>query len=549
MKPTSLKHLWLLLTVLAVAALACRFGAPAVEPTIPVDSGDEPAASELSQANRSRLISATVQIIALKNMGGELTPIYGGSGTILSPSGMILTNAHVASPASMGAFDLEPDALVVAMITTEDKPATPTYRAQVMAVDGFMDLAVIQITASVNGSPIDAASLNLPFVTLGNSDNIRIGDTVNIFGFPSIGGNTITFTKGSVSGFTTEQPIGDRAWVKTDATISGGNSGGLAADNNARIIGVPTIASSGADTDATDCRQIQDTNGDGVVDRNDSCIPIGGFINGLRPVNLAMPLIQAAQAGRQYTSPYRVPGVVSESGSGGESASEFVWLDTSGSAEKCEWADQTVSSYPAGTVCVASGFRYAGMTDGQLMLEHWYLNNEKIAEYSYVWEWGTNGLFGTYLPNEGKPLPAGSYRMELFAGENLKPIGKSSEVNVSGDGSSGGSQQQETDTDLILVFGEVYDAASNKPISGAYVFVLKPGITYTQWADSNFADEHIRMYTQTDTTGYYALTGIPRNVDFTLVYAAQGYINAYADNQKAGPNDPPLYELNVGLTK
>lgn len=151
--------------------------------------------------------------------------------------------------------------------------------------------------------PIDPSSLNLPYVQLGNSDSVHVGDTINIFGFPAIGGNTITFTKGIVSGFSSEDQLGDRAWIKTDATISGGNSGGLAADANGHIIGVPTIAAASRDTETSDCRQVQDTNGDGTVDQNDSCVPIGGFLNGIRPVNLAQPLIDAALAGGNTLAP------------------------------------------------------------------------------------------------------------------------------------------------------------------------------------------------------------------------------------------------------
>jgi hypothetical protein len=415
-------------------------------------------------------------------------------------------------------------------------------------VDGYLDLAVVQIVSTVNGSAVNPSSLNLPYVELGDSDQIRIGDSVNIFGFPSIGGNTITFTKGSVSGFSSEDQIGDRAWIKTDATISGGNSGGLAADNNGRIIGVPTIAASGADTDATDCRQIQDTNKDGVVNENDSCIPIGGFINGLRPVNLALPLIQAAQAGREYTSPFRVPGTVSEPGSGDQSAGDFVWLDTSISTpQQCDWTNDPVNSYPATALCIAAGFEYSGMTNGELLLEHWYWNGEKVAEYSYAWEWDESGLFGTYLPNEGNPIPPGTYYVELFAGDDLKEIGRSPEVVVQG--GSGSAPAQPSSGGTVTVYGVVYDAATNKPISGAYVFVLTPGTTYEEWRNQNFTDDSIIVYLQTGSDGKYRISDIPRNTLFTLVYSAQGYYDAYADNLQAGPDDPELNELNVGLNK
>lgn len=550
MKPKFNKHLALFFSILAMAALACQAASPAVEPIAPASPSTTTTDGQLSSATRANLIAATVQIFGLFNEGGELVPGYVGSGTILSPSGLILTNAHVASPASQGDPANEPDALGIAMIVSEDKPAVPSYIAKVLAVDGFLDLAVIQITATINGTAVDSGSLNLPYVQMGNSDTVHVGDAINIFGFPSIGGNTITFTKGTVSGFSSEDPLGDRAWIKTDATISGGNSGGLAADGNGNIIGVPTIAASSRDAETSDCRQVQDTNGDGVVDRNDSCVPIGGFLNGIRPVNLAMPLIQAAQAGRQYTSPYAQSGVVSNPGSGNESASSFVWLDTSiSTSSKCDWTNDTVNSYGDSALCIAAGFEYAGMIDGQLLVEHWYFDNEMIAEYSYAWEWGESGLFGTYLPNEGNPMPAGNYRVELFAGDAMTPMGNSSAVAVASGGGNQSQQQPSSDAGTVTVYGLIYDSATNKGIPGAYVFVLTPGTTYDQWAASNYADSYINTYLETDASGKYKITDIPRNTEFTLVFAAQGYYDSYVDNLIAGPNDPDMNEINVGLSK
>ncbi|NJN44067.1 MAG: trypsin-like peptidase domain-containing protein [Anaerolineae bacterium] len=220
---------------------------------------------------------ATVLIIAAQNQGGQTIPTHIGSGTIISADGLILTNAHVASPASQGDFDFEPDVLFIAMMEDESRSPVPTYIADLLAVDGFLDLAVIKINFTMDGSRLNASDLNFDFVELGNSDEMHLGDNINIFGFPGIGGDTITFTKGSVSGFSSEEPIGDRAWIKTDATIAGGNSGGLGANDFGQIIGVPTIASSGAEgANVTDCRVIQDTNGDGRLTNDDTCIPIGG---------------------------------------------------------------------------------------------------------------------------------------------------------------------------------------------------------------------------------------------------------------------------------
>ena len=227
MKPNILNRFWLMLIVLTLAAIACNGGPEPVSPTTPEVPNNNPTdtGSGLSQAERATLISATVQIYGLFNDNGQLTPRYTGSGTILTSSGMILTNAHVASPASQGEPDMEPDALAIAIIESVDKPAVPSYLAKVLAVDGYLDLAVIQIVSTMDGTSVDSNSLKFPFVELGDSNQIHVGDHVNIFGFPGIGGDTITFTEGSVSGFTSEDQLGDRAWIKTDATIAGGNSG------------------------------------------------------------------------------------------------------------------------------------------------------------------------------------------------------------------------------------------------------------------------------------------------------------------------------------
>lgn len=554
MKPKLLKPFSVFISILAVVALACKAATPAVEPVIPsTPPGGTTEPGDLSASTRANLISATVQIFGLFSEGGDLVPGYVGSGTILTPTGLILTNAHVASPASQGEPESEPDALGVAIIVSEDKPAVPSYIAEVRAVDGFLDLAIIQITQTVNGTSVDPNSLNLPYVQLGNSDSIHVGDDINIFGFPAIGGNTITYTKGTVSGFSSEDQLGDRAWIKTDTTISGGNSGGLAADNNGYIIGVPTIAASSREADTSDCRQVQDTNGDGVVDQNDSCVPIGGFLNGIRPVNLALPLLQAAQGGKQYTSPYTLPGLVSNPGGGSESASGWVWLDTSiSTAQKCDWTNDTLNAYQGDVLCIAAGFEYSGMTDGELLVEYWYLNDQKVAEYSYAWEWGESGLFGTFLPNDGNPMPNGTYRLELFAGDAQTPMGTSSAVTVSGgSGGSGGQPQPQPPSsgDTITVYGIIFDAATNNPISGAYVFVLTPGTTYDEWAAANYNESYVNAYLETGANGQYKITGIPRNTEFTLVFAAQGYYDSYADNLIAGPNDPDMNEINVGLSK
>ena len=238
---------------------------------------------------------SVVQISAIVEVEGERFEGWTGSGTIVSEDGLILTNAHVIlSDRYYQVVDL-----IVAITVAQDRPPQQMFYADVIQADAALDLAVIKIRSDLNGGPANFESLDIVPVPLGNSDDLQLGDEIVIIGYPGIGGETITLTRGEVSGFTAEQPYGNRAYIKTSATIAGGNSGGLAATGEGRIIGVPTQVGSGdLDDMIVDCRPLADTNRDGVIDQGDNCVPTGGFINALRPIQLALPLIDAAIAGQ-----------------------------------------------------------------------------------------------------------------------------------------------------------------------------------------------------------------------------------------------------------
>src|SRR4030065_1371770 len=113
----------------------------------------------------------------------------------------------------------------------------------------------------------NAVQADLASSTLGDSDQVEIGDHLRVLGYPGIGGETITFTEGAVSGFTSERAVEGRAWIKTDATIAGGTSGGMAVNSAGQLIGVPTRASGGStEGGIVDCRPGGDTNRAGLID-------------------------------------------------------------------------------------------------------------------------------------------------------------------------------------------------------------------------------------------------------------------------------------------
>lgn len=264
-----------------------------VSSKIPINPPPENALSNIGK--RTIPYQSVVLITAMYYDNGSLVQGWTGSGTVISKNGLILTNAHVVLPGENSPVDM----LTIAPTVSADEKPMPDFIAKVIQADSTLDLAVIKIVSDLSGNPVDATSLNLPVVKLGDSDKLTLGDKLTILGYPGIGGDTITLTSGEVSGFTSEAGIGNRAFIKTSATIAGGNSGGLAADDAGELVGIPTQLGSGSDTGIVDCRFLADTNGDGVINENDTCIPTGGFINSLRPVNLAKSLIVAALRGEQ----------------------------------------------------------------------------------------------------------------------------------------------------------------------------------------------------------------------------------------------------------
>jgi S1-C subfamily serine protease len=281
-----------------------------------------PAGAEADPTMLGRAIDAVVQlsIVVRGVVDGEEQVIWYavGSGTVVSPDGLILTNQHLITPAGVDEklaeletqlagegknADLHVDAerFMIAISDGRQLP-DPRYVARVIAEDPELDLAVLRIDADERGARLDPETLELPMLPLGSSDAVNLGETVHVFGFPAIGSGSLTYTIGIVSGFVFEERIDGTAWINTDAVTSGGNSGGAAVNDAGQLIGVPTSGS------ALDCR-VGDTNRDGVVGAEDvGCLPTGGSLTQVRPIDLARPLLASvdaevsAQAGPQTTA-------------------------------------------------------------------------------------------------------------------------------------------------------------------------------------------------------------------------------------------------------
>ncbi|MDQ3019156.1 MAG: Do family serine endopeptidase [Bacteroidota bacterium] len=142
-----------------------------------------------------------------------------GSGIIISDDGYIMTNNHVVKSASENG---------IKVVLTDKREFT----AKLIGVDPNTDVAVIKVDAS-----------NLPVATIGNSDNVQVGQWVVAIGNP-LGLNS-TVTAGIVSALGRNIQLGGDSYaisnfIQTDAAINPGNSGGALVDINGSVIGINT---------------------------------------------------------------------------------------------------------------------------------------------------------------------------------------------------------------------------------------------------------------------------------------------------------------------
>jgi S1-C subfamily serine protease len=202
-----------------------------------------------------------VHSIVSINVYEDGRPCYVGSGSVVGDGMHVLTNHHVITSDE----DCTIDEIRVQTVKNSGDRPEDSFIGTVLASDEDMDLALLTIKPIDNNAPV------LRPLELATTNTV--GQDIVVVGFPAIGGDSVTVSKGIISGFTFLYGV---QWIKTDAAVSGGNSGGAALDSKNRLIGIPTMASQSTDGEVTDCRKAADTNGDGVVDERDTCVGVGG---------------------------------------------------------------------------------------------------------------------------------------------------------------------------------------------------------------------------------------------------------------------------------
>jgi serine protease Do len=145
-----------------------------------------------------------------------------GSGVIISSDGYIVTNNHVVN----GATNI--------IVTLNNRR---NYTAKVIGTDPNTDLALIKIDAK-----------DLPVMTIGNSDDVKLGQWVLAIGYPL--NLDVTVTQGIVSaksrniGINTQAAAPVESFIQTDAAVNPGSSGGALVNTNGELIAINSAIAS-----------------------------------------------------------------------------------------------------------------------------------------------------------------------------------------------------------------------------------------------------------------------------------------------------------------
>ena len=219
----TLKPQWLARSPIADAAFSLPHGQAASPGSVPAGSfriAAQKASSAVVSINTSKAArkpppgSEPWFRFFFGDQAGSAPQAGLGSGVIVSPNGLVLTNNHVVE----GADEIE-------VFLTDGRHGL----AKVIGTDPETDLAVLKIALD-----------RLPVIVMGNSDTLQVGDQVLAIGNPFGVGQTVT--SGIVSALGRNQ-LGINTFenfIQTDAAINPGNSGGALVDTSGQLLGINT---------------------------------------------------------------------------------------------------------------------------------------------------------------------------------------------------------------------------------------------------------------------------------------------------------------------
>jgi S1-C subfamily serine protease len=237
--------------------------------TLPPSNSQSGLSSETRAAVR-QAISATA-LVLVKSTGDTGAPRPRGSAVFVLSEGVAVTNFHVIAETRSGRLY---DEIVLALAAASGPArAHNRYRVTPILIDRASDLALLRVQTDADGNPLPK-SFTFPSVEIADPASINLLDDLFIIGYPEKGGLTVTVNRGVVEG--KDELLN---WIKTDARLIPGNSGGAAVDSAGKLIGVPTKV-------VPDTQPI-DKDGDGFPEGHKQL----GAVGFLRPARLVTAML------------------------------------------------------------------------------------------------------------------------------------------------------------------------------------------------------------------------------------------------------------------
>lgn len=230
--------------------------------------------THLSAQARERILKAAVCVgkIMVRNHRDSGSLHTRGSAVVIRADGILATNLHVITIDKTDRFY---DEIIFAHVPIDNDANTPQvrYRVKALLIDKERDLVLLRIMSDTEGRPLPAA-FALPAIELAAAEQWQVLDDLVIIGFPEKGGATATFSTGIIEG----KDLLDE-WIKTDARLIRGNSGGAAVNRDGKLIGIPTKV-------VVDSQRV-DKDGDGFPDT----VREYGAVGFLRPAYLVAAML------------------------------------------------------------------------------------------------------------------------------------------------------------------------------------------------------------------------------------------------------------------
>ena len=224
-------------TKFIIVFLTILIGNAQAQTPAPAANTETPRKNVISAEAREQVkkVVPAIGLVMVRNgFDNDAKPRPRGSAVIVHKDGLVITNFHVvARDRSTKLYDeiylsLPPD-------SSADASASPRLlKLTSVLTNPERDLALLKIVPDANAKP-DAPLPAFTFLELGESNKIELLDDLFIIGFPEKGGTTVTVNYGVVEG---KDALDD--WIKTDARIIHGNSGGAAVNLAGKLIGIPT---------------------------------------------------------------------------------------------------------------------------------------------------------------------------------------------------------------------------------------------------------------------------------------------------------------------